>query len=238
MATLFISDLHLEASRPQITAIFLRFLQNEAKRADALYILGDLFESWIGDDDDTELALAVQGALRELTDSGVPVYFMHGNRDFLIGDAFAQRTGVHLLPDPSVIDLYGRRVLLMHGDTLCTDDVAYQAFRQQVREPAWQQSFLAQPLAERRAFAEHAREQSRIHTSAARMDIMDVSPVAVEQAFLDHDVEVLIHGHTHRPAVHGSTHDDVVRTRYVLADWRDRGERLQAAFSDFNAESF
>jgi UDP-2,3-diacylglucosamine hydrolase len=236
MLTLFISDLHLDASRPRIIDIFFRFLQKTAKTADALYILGDLFESWVGDDDHTPLAVDVQAALRRLTDSGVPCYFMHGNRDFLIGADFAQRSGVQLLSDPCVINLYGQRVLLMHGDTLCTDDAAYQAFRQQVRDPVWQATFLAQSLTERHAFAERAREQSRLHTSSARMDIMDVSLLAVEQAFRDHEVNVLIHGHTHRPALHETLLNDVIRTRHVLADWHDEGACLLSTPTQFRTD--
>ncbi len=153
VATLFISDLHLDPSRPAITALFLDFLRGEAAQAEALYILGDLFEAWVGDDEDSELALLVGSALRALVDSGVPVFVMRGNRDFLLGPEFARKTGATLLADPCVIHLCGQPTLLMHGDLLCSDDLAYLAFRQQVRDPQWQENFLAQSLDQRRAFA-------------------------------------------------------------------------------------
>src|ERR1043165_8832595 len=168
MATLFISDLHLDEARPQIVAEFEQFLRDDARGAKALYILGDLFESWIGDDDDSELAQSAGSALRSLADAGVPIFFMHGNRDFLLGEEYARRAGVTLLSDPQVIDLDGERTLIMHGDTLCTDDVEYQRFRALVRDPAWQRQFLAKSLAERRASAAHARAESRSHTAAAK----------------------------------------------------------------------
>jgi UDP-2,3-diacylglucosamine hydrolase len=227
MTTLFISDLHLDDERPQITALFLDFLRGEARDAEALYILGDLFESWIGDDDDAALALQVQQALRELTGSGVRGYFMAGNRDFLVGPGFAEASGIQLLQDPTLVDLAGAPTLLMHGDTLCTDDVAYQQFRRQVRDPAWQQQFLAQPLAQRRAFARHAREQSRLHTGAAAMQIMDVTPPAVEAALRAHGATRLIHGHTHRPARHVLHIDGAPAERIVLGDWYEQGSVLR-----------
>ncbi|HVJ61626.1 MAG TPA: UDP-2,3-diacylglucosamine diphosphatase, partial [Tahibacter sp.] len=174
--TLLVSDLHLQESRPDLTDIFLRFLRTTARTASGVYILGDLFESWIGDDDDSALALDVQRALRELTDSGVPCGFMAGNRDFLVGERFADATGVVLLGDSAVVDLYGTPTLLLHGDTLCTDDTEYLKVRAMFRDPAWQRQFLAQPLAARRAFAEAARAQSRAHTNAMAGDIMDVAP--------------------------------------------------------------
>ena len=164
MPTLFISDLHLDESRPRLIAAFEDFLAGVARNTQALYVLGDLFESYIGDDDDVPLPARVAQALRTLRDTGVPIYFMHGNRDFLLGEDYATRAGMTLLPDPTVIELNGERVLLMHGDTLCTDDVEYQKFRTLVRDPQWQQQFLAKPLNERRAFAAQARGESRQHT--------------------------------------------------------------------------
>ncbi|WP_313914240.1 UDP-2,3-diacylglucosamine diphosphatase [Tahibacter sp.] len=227
MTTLFISDLHLDDERPYITELFEQFLGGEAREAQALYILGDLFESWIGDDDDAPLAQRVQGALAELSRSGVATYFMAGNRDFLVGPRFAQRSGVTLLDDPARIDLAGVPTLLMHGDTLCTDDVAYQKFRAQVRDPAWQQAFLAQPLEQRRAFAAQARAQSRLHTGSAMAQIMDVTDTAVHDALRIGGAQRLIHGHTHRPARHRVDLGDRVAERIVLGDWYEQGSVLR-----------
>ena len=219
MATLFISDLHLDETRPQIVDLFVRFLANEARKADALYILGDLFESWIGDDDDAPLATRVAHALRSLRDGSVPIYFMHGNRDFLLGAEYAKRAGIELLADPTIVEFDGERTLLMHGDTLCTDDVEYQKFRGLVRNPAWQQQFLAKPLAERRAFAAQARGESRKQTAMKAAEIMDVNQGAVESAMRTHGVRRLIHGHTHRPATHRFDLDGQAAERIVLGDW-------------------
>ncbi len=226
-ATLFISDLHLDDDRPQITDLFLSFLRGEARSASALYILGDLFESWIGDDDDTPLGLRVQDALAELAGHGVAVHFMAGNRDFLVGPRFAARSGLTLLSDPARIELDGVPTLLMHGDTLCTDDTNYQKFRGLVRDPAWQQTFLSQPLPARRAFAAQARAQSREHTGATRAEIMDVTDTAVRAALQTHDVVRLIHGHTHRPARHRVELGDRVAERIVLGDWYEHGSVLR-----------
>jgi len=226
-ATLFISDLHLDEDRPQITDLFLSFLRGEARSASALYILGDLFESWIGDDDDAPLGLRVQDALAELAGHAVAVHFMAGNRDFLVGPRFAARSGLTLLSDPTRIELGGVPTLLMHGDTLCTDDTDYQKFRSLVRDPAWQQTFLSQPLPARRAFAAQARAQSREHTGTARAEIMDVTDVAVRAALQTHDVVRLIHGHTHRPARHRIELGDRVAERIVLGDWYEQGGVLR-----------
>ncbi len=227
MTTLFISDLHLDDERPFITELFEQFLRGEAREAQALYILGDLFESWIGDDDDAPLAQRVQDALAELSRSGVTTYFMAGNRDFLAGPRFAQRSGVTLLDDPACVDLAGVPTLLMHGDTLCTDDLAYQKFRAQVRDPAWQQAFLAQPLEQRRAFAAQARAQSRLHTGSAMAQIMDVTDAAVHDALRTGGAQRLIHGHTHRPARHHVELGDRVAERVVLGDWYEQGSVLR-----------
>lgn len=219
MATLFVSDLHLDASCPAITGLFLAFLEDQARQADACYILGDLFEAWIGDDDDAELGRTVALALRSLTDSGVPVFFLHGNRDFLLGERFAATAGFRLLAQTEIIDLYGEPVLLLHGDTLCTDDTAYQAFRAQVRNPLWQAQLLALPLAQRRVLAGQLRETSRQSTRQKTADIMDVNPVAVTQALRDHGVQRMIHGHTHRPAIHDVLLEGQPTRRAVLGDW-------------------
>jgi UDP-2,3-diacylglucosamine hydrolase len=226
MSTLFISDLHLDETRPHIVELFTTFLAQDARRADTLYILGDLFESWIGDDDDSALALRVAAATKALRDTGVPVYFMHGNRDFLLGADYAARAGMTLLADSTIVKLGGERTLLMHGDTLCTDDGDYQKFRTLVRNPQWQAQFLVKSLAERRAFAAQARGESRKHTAAAKPDIMDVNPAAVETAMREHGVRRLIHGHTHRPATHRVNLADQIAERIVLGDWYEQSSVL------------
>lgn len=226
MKTLFISDLHLDEARPHIVELFTRFLSEDARKAQALYILGDLFESWIGDDDDAPLPAKVADALSALRQSGVPIYFMHGNRDFLLGEDYAKRSGMTLLRDPTVIDIGGERVLLMHGDTMCIDDVDYQKFRKLVRDPAWQRDFLAKPLSERRAFAARARNESMKHTGSAKAEIMDVNPTAVEAAMQTHGVRRLIHGHTHRPATHRLIVDEQSAERIVLGDWYEQSSVL------------
>ena len=226
MSILFISDLHLDESRPQLVDAFEELLATQAKNVDALYILGDLFESYIGDDDDAALNARVARATRTLRDAGVPVFFMHGNRDFLLGPDYAARAGMTLLEDPAVIELAGERVLLMHGDTLCTDDVEYLKFRTLVRDPNWQRAFLAKPLAERRAFAAQARGESRRHTANAKPEIMDVNQIAVEAALRTHGVRRLIHGHTHRPATHRFDVDGMKAERIVLGDWYEQASSL------------
>ena len=236
MATLFVSDLHLDPARPATTALFLDFLARQARQAEACYILGDLFEAWIGDDDDTELGRVVVIALRSLADSGVPVYFLHGNRDFLIGPRFASESGIQLLPETDVIDLYGEPVLLLHGDTLCTDDVDYQAFRAQVRNPVWQARLLEQPLAQRRALAGQLRETSRQALQLKATDITDVNPAAVNQALRAHGVRHMIHGHTHRPAIHEWALDELPVRRAVLGDWYVQGSVLRCDEADWCLE--
>ncbi|MBV8157102.1 MAG: UDP-2,3-diacylglucosamine diphosphatase [Dyella sp.] len=228
MATLFISDLHLDDSRPHITRLFEEFLASEeVRKADALYILGDLVEAWIGDDDDAELPTRIANATRSLSESGVPVYFMVGNRDFLLGQDFARRAGFTLLDDGAVHDLYGQPTLLMHGDVLCTDDVAYQTLRKQVRMPAWQAQILAMSLPARRAFAAKAREDSRAHTGSTMETIMDVNADAVADTMRKAGVTRLIHGHTHRPAIHGFDLDGQPAERIVLGDWYEHGSVLR-----------
>jgi UDP-2,3-diacylglucosamine hydrolase len=227
MATWIISDLHLCAQRPAVTQAFLHWLQTEVIHAEALYILGDFVEAWVGDDvlDDAEHGAEfrpVVDALRRLSDSGVKLYFMHGNRDFLIGAQFAQACGLQLLADPTMIEHGDKRILLSHGDALCTDDVAYQQFRSQVRSPQWQKAFLAQPLAARIAFAEQARSQSTQNKTMQPLAIMDVNASAVLQLIRENDYpEVLLHGHTHRPDIHALTVDGHACQRWVLGDWHD-----------------
>ena len=228
MSTLFISDLHLSAERPAITALFLDFLRGRARSAEALYILGDLFEYWIGDDvaGQPEYQPLIAG-LRELTAAGVPVYVMHGNRDFLLGTGFEQVTGCTLIPDPSEISLYGEKTLLMHGDSLCTDDVAYLKFRAMVRNPDWVKMFLAKTIAERVAIVRDYREISKAATATKKPEIMDVNPGAVESVLRQHGVRHLIHGHTHRPAQHQLLLDGQSLRRTVLGDWYDQGSVLR-----------
>lgn len=225
--TLFVSDLHLAPERPATVELFLRFLRGRAQRAGALYILGDLFDAWIGDDDDQPPYPEIRRALRDLTDSGTRCLIMHGNRDFLIGRAFARATGCTLLRDPSRIDLAGTRTLLMHGDLLCTDDVPYQRFRRRVRNPVVQRMFLWKSLARRRAIAADYRRKSGAAMAEKTEDIMDVNQQTVERYMRRFRAARLIHGHTHRPADHPFQLDGAPVVRNVLAEWRDdRGEVL------------
>lgn len=228
MTTLFVSDLHLDDSRPAAIDAFVALLRGRARAADGLYLLGDVFEAWLGDDDDAPLTSRIATELRAVADAGVPVAFMRGNRDFLLGHAYAERCGMRLLPDPCVVDLYGEPTLLLHGDTLCTDDTGYQTFRRQVRDPQWQGDFLAQPLDARRAFAAAARAASARHQASIGETISDVSPIAVQAAFRLYGLRRMIHGHTHRPAAHRLDVDGRARERVVLADWYAAGEVLEA----------
>lgn len=228
MTTLFISDLHLDAERPAITELFGRFLDEEARGADGLYILGDLFEAWVGDDDPSDVGAYVADRLAALSKSGTPSYFIRGNRDFLLGDDYARRARMRILPDPAVVVLEGAPAILMHGDTLCTDDVAYQAFRAQTRDPKWQAQFLSQPLTARLAFAQQARAASRAHQSGLKQEglmeaITDVAPATVDATMARFGIPRLIHGHTHRPKVHAERNG----TRIVLGDWYEQGSVLR-----------
>ena len=232
MSTLFVSDLHLDATRPRIVELFESLLGGEARKADALYILGDLFEAYIGDDDDAPLNARVASALRGLADTGVPVFFIAGNRDFLLGADYARRAGMTLLDDVTVADLHGTPTLLLHGDTLCTDDATYLAFRAQVRDRAWQRQFLSQPVEARRAFAAKARDASREHVSRTDMAIMDVNQGAVEAALREAGVARMIHGHTHRPAIHDFALDGTPARRIVLGDWYEQGSVLRVDRAD------
>ena len=238
MATLFIADLHLQTEEPAITAGFLRFLAGEARQADALYILGDLFEAWIGDDDPNPLHQRVAAAIRALVDSGVPCYFIHGNRDFLLGKRFARESGMQLLPQEKVLELYGRKVLIMHGDTLCTDDAGYQAFRAKVHQPWLQTLFLALPLFIRHRVAAKMRADSRAANSSKSLAIMDVNQQAVIEAMEKHRVQWLIHGHTHRPAVHQLTANEAPAFRAVLGAWHSEGSMIRVSESDVELVQF
>jgi UDP-2,3-diacylglucosamine hydrolase len=235
VATLLISDLHLDPSRPAMLDAFERLLAGPARDAEALYILGDLFEAWVGDDEDGELADRVAVAIRALADRGVPAAFQHGNRDFLLGQAYAARCGMRLLAEAAVETVGGMPTLLMHGDSLCVDDLAYQAFRRQVRDPAWQRQFLARPLAERRAFAAAARSESARHAAGAAPVLMDVQPEAVAAAMQAAGVLRLVHGHTHRPAWHAFGIDGRMGSRCVLPDWY---EEAAGVWIDANGARF
>ena len=228
MASYLISDLHLDENRPDITRAFFDFLERRAAGAEALYILGDFFEVWVGDDDDAPLAAEVAEALSRFSGSGAELYLMHGNRDFLLGQDFAQRAGAILLPDPSLVTLAGQKVLLMHGDSLCTRDEEYMAFRQQARNPQWQQALLAKPLDERRQIAAQIRAASKSMNSRKAEDIMDVTPSEVEAVMRQHGVHTLIHGHTHRPARHTLEIDGEPAERIVLGDWGELGWCVKA----------
>jgi UDP-2,3-diacylglucosamine hydrolase len=223
MTTLFISDLHLEADRPDIGQQLLNFLRTDASEADDLYILGDLFEAWVGDDDPNTHYFTIKRAIRKLVDGGIPVYFMHGNRDFMIGKEFANETGVQILEDPYKVSMYGSRALLSHGDILCTDDVQYQRVRMMVRDPAWQASMRAKPLKERLRISNEARRQSLEQTINKSLKITDVNEDEVKRMIQKHNVDVLLHGHTHRPAIHDVQVGHRKAKRIVLGDWYTQG---------------
>jgi UDP-2,3-diacylglucosamine hydrolase len=227
VTTLFISDLHIDAHHPLITQRFLSFLRGEAQRAAALYILGDLFESWVGDDDPDDDQRQVIAGLNALTASGVACFILHGNRDFLIGPRFCEATGARLLHDPFILSLYGRRVLVMHGDALCTDDRSYQRLRATVRDPGWQQRFLALSIAQRQALAEAARAGSQAHMAGLEYSIVDVNQTSVDIALTDSGTDCLLHGHTHRPGVHAFEVGGRACTRIVLGDWYTQGSVLR-----------
>jgi len=228
MRTLFISDLHLHESRPQLTRAFFYFLHTQAKDADKLFILGDFFDAWIGDDDDSPLNTQVAEELKKLSDAGTQIFLMHGNRDFLLGKKFAAQAGASLISEGTVIDLYNCPTLLLHGDQLCTDDTDYIAFRKQVRSSLWQQQILSQPLAARRALAAQLREKSQAMNSLKAEDIMDVTPNEVVKVMQEAGVKRLIHGHTHRPARHSLEINGEVAERIVLGDWHHKAWAIVA----------
>ena len=231
--TLFVSDLHLSAARPETARRFPRFLDARVHGAERFYILGDLFDAYIGDDDNSRPTRDIKTALRRTSDSGTEVFFQHGNRDFLLGERFAQETGARLLGDYAVIDLYGVPTLLTHGDLLCTDDVQYQAARQRVRADAWKRDALSKPLWMRRLYARWYRIKSGLDKRGKSYDIMDVNPEAVAEALRGHGVSRLIHGHTHRPAVHDLVVEGKACQRFVLPEWNGDEWALR-----FDAEGF
>ena len=230
MRALFASDLHLSEDRPEANERLIAFLEGKARSANALYLLGDLFEYWIGDDGlDESFNAVIAGFLRDLTRRGVRLCVMHGNRDFLIGERFCRETGAQLLADPTLEEINGVKTLLMHGDTLCTDDVDYQSWRATARSSAWQQQFLAQPVAERRSAILALREKSKAVIQAKPAAIMDVNGDAVREALRRHGVRRLVHGHTHRPGRHAVQVDARRCERWVLPDWYRRGGYLEIA---------
>jgi len=236
--TLFISDLHLTIERPEVTRKFIKLLNGRASEAKALYILGDLFDTWIGDDDFSPPIKSVKKHLKALTTNGTAVFYIHGNRDFLIGERFAQETGVTLLDEYSVIDLYGTSTLLTHGDLLCTDDLPYQAFRLKSHSAEWQENVLSKPLIFRLVYARWYRLRSHFHKRKKSQDIMDVNQQTIEQVMAKHHTRRLIHGHTHRPAVHDFQVLGEKAQRFVLAEWKkDGATMLTWSESGYNQES-
>ncbi|MEY4590786.1 MAG: hypothetical protein RL497_2862 [Pseudomonadota bacterium] len=220
MATFFISDLHLNPQEPKVFTAFVHFI-SRVQAGDSLYILGDFFDAWLGDDEDHPFALELKNALAQLTERGVLGFMLTGNRDFLLGTAFCQATGFTLLPEEHIVTLNGERVLLMHGDSLCTGDAAYMEFRQMVRQSAWQAQVLSLPLPQRRTLAAQLRAQSQSLNAMKADDIMDVTQHEVEARMQHWDVTKLIHGHTHRPATHRFSLSDAPCERWVLGDWGD-----------------
>lgn len=236
MATFFVSDLHLHPSRPALIQSFLRFLRKQGGQAEAIYILGDLFEAWVGDDDPEPAYAGVRIALKQCVDAGTPVYVMHGNRDFMIGEQFASQTGCTLIEDPTRIDLYGTPTLLMHGDSLCTDDTDYQALRKKVRDPQWQQAALELPLAQRLELAQQARELSTLANQGKEERIMDVNALEVRRVIEANQVRLLIHGHTHRAGIYPVETDQQPATRIDLGDWYESGSALVAGPQGWHRE--
>jgi len=214
-----ISDLHLEEKRPDITEAFFFFLQHIEDHATSLYILGDFFEAWVGDDEKTPLQTQIKQRLKEFTSRGIDTYFMAGNRDFLIGETFSNDTGVHILEDPTVVELGDEKVLLMHGDSLCTMDTAYMRMRAMIRAPGFIDTFLARPLEDRLTTARQLREMSQASNKGKTMEIMDVTPEEVINVMQQHNVTTLLHGHTHRPAIHSLDLNGEAGKRIVLGDW-------------------
>jgi len=226
MHTLFISDLHLTPKRPDITQCFMTFMRTEAINADALYVLGDLFDFWIGDDDPTDFAKQIRNEFKTLVAQGIPVYFCHGNRDFLIGKRFAKQTGIILLDEEQTIDLYGHKVVVLHGDTLCTEDVRYLAFREKVHQPWLQWVFNRLPFFIKKRIVLKVQSDITDDKSNKSMTIMDVTQSEVIAVMRKHNVDIMIHGHTHRPDIHRFDAQGENKTRIVLGDWYTQGSVL------------
>jgi len=227
MTTFFISDIHISEQYPEIGEQLIDFLENQAQQSDALYILGDLFEYWLGDDDTNHEYKKIKSTLKLYTDKKIPTYLMHGNRDFLIGETFANETGITILPDPSIIDLYGEKILISHGDIFCTDDIEYQLSRESTRNPNWQKMILGKSLKERKKLAYEARKKSSKHTRQTKKILMDVNQNEINETFKKYGLNQIIHGHTHKPAIHNSMINGELYKRIVLGDWYDQGSVLK-----------
>ena len=239
MKTLFISDLHLQEETPAITQTFLKFLETKGKQADRLFILGDFFEVWVGDDHDTAFNQQITSALAATAECQTEIYILHGNRDFLLGSHFAEQAGCTLIEEPYILELTGqRKTLLMHGDLLCSDDQEYLAFRGMVRQPAWQQDFLNKPLAERLAIAKALRDNSKSMSAQKPEDIMDVNDLTVEETMASNQCELLIHGHTHRPNMHDLIIGARKAQRMVLGAWHNEGWFIEATEDDIQLQQF
>ena len=234
MTTVFLSDIHVSDRHPEISEHLEEFLLKEESKTNAIYILGDLFEYWLGDDDPNASFAEIKNLLRKLSDKNISIFFMHGNRDFLIGESFAKETGCQILHDPHVIDLYGRKVLISHGDIFCKDDKEYQLFRNQTRDPAWKKSILNKPLAFRKNFAKKARLESIEHTSSKKNEIMDVNNDEILKVYDKYAVDIIIHGHTHKPAIHDIFFNGRSCQRIVLGDWYEQGSILRCDETGFD----
>ncbi len=233
MTTIFLSDIHVSNEHPEISKQLKEFLLKEESKTNAIYVLGDLFEYWLGDDDPNPLFKEIKQIFKKLSDKNISIFFIHGNRDFLIGESFAKETGCQILHDPYVIDLFGEKVLLSHGDIFCTDDKEYQLFRNQTRDPAWKESILSKSLSFREEFAKQARLESSKHTSSKKNEIMDVNKDEILKMYEKYNVDIIIHGHTHRPAIHDVFFNEKNYKRIVLGDWYEQGSILR-----FNEKGF
>tara|TARA_Y100001956_G_scaffold46211_1_gene44923 strand:- start:3787 stop:4518 length:732 start_codon:yes stop_codon:yes gene_type:complete len=237
MTTLFISDLHLSPSTPDINACFIKFMREEAIHAEALYVLGDLFEFWIGDDDKSDFATTIRSEFKQLTQAGVPTFFTQGNRDFLVGKRFAKQTGVTLLGDETVIDLYGKKAIILHGDTLCTRDVSYLKYREKVHQPWLQWVFNRIPMFIKKKIVSKVQSDIKDDKQTKSLDIMDVTQSEVESVMAANNVDLMIHGHTHRPKVHTFDISGQTNTRIVLGDWYTQGSVLSYDKETFDLQT-
>mgnify|MGYP001208570986 CR=1 FL=1 len=234
MTTVFLSDIHVSDDHPEISEHLKEFLLEEASKTNIIYILGDLFEYWLGDDDPNPSFNEIKNLLKRLSDKNISIFFIHGNRDFLIGESFAEVTGCQILHDPHVIDLFGKKVLISHGDIFCTDDKEYQLFRNQTRDPAWKESILSKSLCFREEFAKQARLESSKHTSSKKNEIMDVNKDEILKMYEKYNVDIIIHGHTHRPAIHDIFYNGRSYQRIVLGDWYEQGSILKCNQTGFD----